>query len=86
MFRRLDILKRRLKDELAEELNIGISIHPGEAIVGPMGAPSSPIVSTLGDNVNITARLEAQTKEFSVPLIILTTVAARRGVDMDIID
>ena len=51
-----------------------------------MGQPSSPIVSALGDSVNIAARLEAQTKEFSVPLIILATVAALSGIDMVRID
>jgi adenylate cyclase len=86
MFRRLGTLNERLKDELAEELKIGIGIHAGEAIVGSMGPPSSPIVSALGDNVNIAARLEAQTKEFGVPLIISTTVAARSGTNMDGID
>ena len=49
MLRRLSTLN----DKLAEELKIGIGIHTGEAIVGSMGQNSSPIVSALGDNVNI---------------------------------
>ena len=82
MLRRLSTLN----DKLAEELKIGIGIHTGEAIVGSMGQTSSSIVSALGDNVNIATWLEAQTKEFSVPLIIVTTVAARSGIDIDRID
>jgi class 3 adenylate cyclase len=47
-----------------------------------MGPHSPAIVSSLGDNVSIAARLEAQTKGLSVSLIILTTVAVGSGIDM----
>lgn len=83
MFRRLETLNERLKDELSDELKIGVGIHAGEAIVGSMGPPTSPIVSALGDNVNIAARLESQTKDFGVPMVISTTVAERSNTPMD---
>ncbi len=83
MFRRLATLNERLSDELAEDLKIGVGIHAGEAIVGSMGPPSSPIISALGDNVNIAARLESQTKEFGVPMVISATVAERSATPMD---
>jgi adenylate cyclase len=83
MFRRLATLNERLQDELTEELRIGVGIHAGEAIVGSMGPPASPIVSALGDNVNIAARLESQTKEFGVPMVISSVVAERSGTPMD---
>lgn len=83
MFRRLETLNERLKDELKEPLKIGIGIHAGEAIVGSMGPPQSPIVSALGDNVNIAARLESQTKEFGVPMVISSVVAELSGTPMD---
>jgi len=83
MFRRLATLNERLSDELAEDLKIGVGIHAGEAIVGSMGPPASPIISALGDNVNIAARLESQTKEFGVPMVISATVAERSATPMD---
>jgi len=82
MFRRIEQLNGRLGDELGEDLKIGIGIHAGEAIVGSMGPPQSPIVSALGDNVNIAARLEAQTKELGAPLVISARTARLAGVDL----
>ncbi len=82
MFRRIAKLNRRLEHELTDALRIGIGIHAGEAIVGSMGPPASPIVSALGDNVNIAARLEAQTKEFGVPLVISAVTAELGGLDL----
>lgn len=82
MLRRMADLNKRLEGELSDELKIGIGIHTGEAIVGSMGPPASPIVSALGDNVNVAARLEAQTKEFGVPLVISADTARLSGVDL----
>jgi adenylate cyclase len=79
--RRLDNLNEKLKHELTEELKIGVGIHTGEAIVGSMGPPASPIVSALGDNVNVAARLEAQTKEFGVPLVVSAETAELSKID-----
>jgi len=81
MFSRLDHLNLRLIGELTTDLKIGIGIHAGEAIVGSMGPPASPIISALGDNVNIAARLETLTKKFNVPLLISADVVERSGAD-----
>jgi len=82
MLRRIAELNARLEGELTDELKIGIGIHTGEAIVGSMGPPASPIVSALGDNVNVAARLEAQTKEFDVPLVVSADTATFGGIDL----
>jgi adenylate cyclase len=82
MNRRMDRLNNMLGAELAEPLRIGIGLHAGEAIVGTMGPPAAPIVSAVGDNINIAARLEAKTKEFGVPLIISKAIAGHAGLDM----
>ena len=81
MLARLAKLNEKLEGELREELQIGIGIHTGEAIVGSMGPPASPIISALGDNVNVAARLEAQTKEFGVPLVVSAETAELSGID-----
>ena len=81
MLARLAKLNEKLTGELSEDLQIGIGIHAGEAIVGSMGPPASPIISALGDNVNVAARLEAQTKEFGVPLVVSVETAELSGID-----
>ncbi len=81
IFARMEQLNARLHDELGHDLEIGIGIHAGEAIIGSMGPPQSPIVSALGDNVNIAARLEAQTKELGAPLVLSARTARYAGID-----
>jgi adenylate cyclase len=70
MFARIDRLNRQLQQEFGERIEMGIGIHGGDAIVGTMGPPRTPLLTAVGDNINIAARLEAQTKEFGCDLII----------------
>ncbi len=86
MFRRIEELNHRLGEQLQEPLKIGIGIHAGEAIVGTMGPPTTPIVSALGDNVNVAARLESQSKEFGVPLVISAQTAEYASMNVDGLD
>lgn len=67
---RMTQLNQWLAGELEEPLKVGIGIHCGDAIVGTMGPPDAPTISALGDNINITARLEALTKEFETRLVV----------------
>lgn len=68
--------------ELNEPLRISIGIHMGDAIVGSMGPPATPIISALGDTVNVAARLESLTKELGVPLVISKDTATYAGYDI----
>jgi len=52
------------------------------AIVGRMGPPASPIVSALGDNVNLAARLEAQSKELGASLVVSLETLQQTGIDI----
>ena len=65
----MNALNRRLEKEVSEPLRIGIGIHCGEAIVGTMGPPRTPILSAIGDNINVAARLEAMTKDLGCMLV-----------------
>ena len=79
---RMETLNHRLSGELAAPVQIGIGIHCGEAIVGSMGPPRSPNFSAIGDNINIAARLEAQTKVYECGLVVSADVARAAGIDL----
>ena len=81
MARRLSSLNARLEGELAQPLRVGIGIHCGDAIVGTMGPPNSPNLSAVGDNVNVAARLESQSKSLGCTLVVSTALASSAGVD-----
>jgi adenylate cyclase len=82
MMQRIEELNRHLGVELKEPLAIGIGIHSGEAIVGSMGPPKHPIISAIGDHVNVAARLEAKCKEYGAPLIVSDVTVQRSGLDL----
>jgi adenylate cyclase len=69
MLHSVDGLNERLAGELEAPLEVGIGIHTGQAIVGRMGPPKTPIVSAVGDSVNTASRLERQSKDLDVPLV-----------------
>lgn len=48
-----------LKNEIGEELRVGVGVHYGPAVVGNMGAERHMDYTAIGDTVNTAARLEA---------------------------
>jgi adenylate cyclase len=70
MLQRVEKLNQQLQQEFNESVKIGIGIHGGDAIVGTMGPPRTPLLTAVGDNINIAARLEAKTKELDCDLIV----------------
>ena len=82
MHRRMDRLNRSFESELGRKLRIGVGVHSGDAIVGSMGPPTTPIVSSIGDNVNVAARLESLTKDFECGIVVSAATAETAGVDL----
>lgn len=82
MAQRLDELNDRLSQELKEPLRMGIGIHCGDVIVGTMGPPTAQNFSAIGDDVNVTARLEALSKDYGCQLILSAAAADYAGLDM----
>jgi adenylate cyclase len=77
MLENLDRLNRELAAELSEPMIIGIGVHTGDAVIGKMGPPKTPVLSALGDAVNTAARLERATKKVQTPVVVsLDTLAA----------
>ena len=83
MLRRVEELNQQLGQEFNETLKIGIGIHGGDAIVGTMGPPSTPLLTAVGDNINIAARLEAKTKELECDLIVSIATLDADGIEYD---
>jgi len=77
MYVRLARLNNQLQTEFGERIQMGVGIHGGKAIVGTMGPPKTPLLTAVGDNINIAARLEAQTKILGCDVVVsVETLAA----------
>lgn len=95
MFERLDELNDELEREATESgkefrpLNIGIGLNTGSVCVGNMGSNQRFDYSVLGDDVNLAARLEGQSKNYGVDIVISeTTQKAAEGfatIELDLI-
>ena len=70
MFDLLAELNREVMDEGINELKIGVGINTGDVVVGNMGSEQRFDYTCLGDAVNLSSRLEGQTKEYRVGLIV----------------
>ncbi len=81
MFRRVERLNQTLHSEFGERIRIGIGIHGGDAIVGTMGPPKTPLLTAVGDNINIAARLEAQTKVLDCDLVVSVETLDAAAID-----
>lgn len=52
-------VSKALKEDIGEEIRVGVGVHYGKAVVGNMGSPRRMDYTAIGDTVNTAARLEA---------------------------
>jgi adenylate cyclase len=67
------------------EVKLGIGVNSGECCVGNLGSLRHFDYSAIGDNVNITSRLENLTKRYGLPLIV-GELTARRLPDLPFLE
>lgn len=70
MERRLERLQVGWREQGLPELDIGIGVHTGEAVVGNIGSPRKMEFTVIGDAVNVAARIESTTRRFDRRLLL----------------
>lgn len=76
MLEEMELLNKRLllesknKNGTYMELKVGLGLNSGECVVGNMGSAQRFDYSVLGDTVNLASRLEGQSKNYGVQIVI----------------
>ena len=72
--KRIGVLSEALKNEFSVEIDIGIGIHYGPAVVGNIGPIDDLRFGLVGDAVNIASRIERKTRELNCDILITSNV------------
>jgi adenylate cyclase len=75
MMESLDEFNREVTAEGVPAFGMGLGINTGTVVVGNMGSDQRFDYTCLGDSVNLAARLEGQSKNYGVRIVLGTTTA-----------
>ncbi len=70
MHEMLKELNQEFRDKYGLQVEIGVGVHAGMVRVGNMGSKDLFDYTILGDNVNLTSRLEGLTRFYDVPMVV----------------
>ena len=70
MRKKLALLNVELEKRGIPAIRTGIGIHTGEVVAGNIGSPERMEYTVIGDSVNLASRLESNTKELGVDVLI----------------
>jgi len=79
MLGELEGFNNEIKDEGVPPFGMGIGINTGVVVVGNMGSEQRFDYTCLGDAVNLSSRLEGQSKNYGVLIVLGPTTAERVG-------
>lgn len=77
MVAKLGELNRELREKWNAEINIGIGLYTGPAVVGNIGSEARFDYTIIGDTVNVASRLEGLNKEYKTRIIVGETTKAK---------
>ncbi len=70
MVARVARLNRDLPQAQGRNLTVGVGVNSGPMVVGNMGSRLRFDYTVIGDNVNLASRLEGQTREYGVEIVV----------------
>lgn len=70
LLRRLEALNRRRRGRGEAPLSVGIGLHSGPVVAGPIGSPQLLQYTYIGDTVNTASRIQALTRSLDRPLLV----------------
>ncbi|MBI5732142.1 MAG: adenylate/guanylate cyclase domain-containing protein [Candidatus Magasanikbacteria bacterium] len=70
MLKKLKEFNKELREAGEPEINIGIGLHTGPAVVGNIGSEQRFDYTIIGDTVNVASRLEGLNKQYGTNIII----------------
>ncbi len=78
----LETFNRTLAVEGAAPVRIGLGLHLGDLVIGEIGAAGNAPRTIIGDTVNAASRLESETKEMGVELLVSGPLLEAAGHDI----